>query len=119
VKDARSAVRYVRAHATELRIDPQKLIVSGGSAGGNLAVATAMFENVNEEGEDMKSLPCRTRSCCFSRSSTRRRKATATRSAANAEGNFARAQCPRRAAATITFHGTGDTTRLSRRADFS
>jgi acetyl esterase/lipase len=54
VKDARSAVRYVRAHASEFGIDPQKIIVSGGSAGGHLAVATAMFDGVNEESEDTK-----------------------------------------------------------------
>lgn len=52
VKDARSAVRYVRAHASELGIDPQKIIVSGGSAGGHLAAATALFDAVNEAGED-------------------------------------------------------------------
>lgn len=52
VKDARSAIRYVRSHAAELGIDPQKLIVSGGSAGGHLAAATAMFDQVNEAGED-------------------------------------------------------------------
>lgn len=54
VKDARSAVRYIRAHAAEFGIDPQKIIVSGGSAGGHLAVSTAMFDAVNEEGEDTK-----------------------------------------------------------------
>ncbi|WP_395739638.1 alpha/beta hydrolase [Prosthecobacter sp.] len=54
VKDARSAVRYIRSHATELGIDPQKLIVSGGSAGGHLAAATALFDNVNEDGDDLK-----------------------------------------------------------------
>lgn len=53
VKDARSAIRYVRGHAAELGIDPQKLIVSGGSAGGHLAAATAMFDQVNEAGEDV------------------------------------------------------------------
>lgn len=52
VKDARSAVRYVRAHASELGVDPQKIIVSGGSAGGHLAAATALFNGVNEAGED-------------------------------------------------------------------
>jgi acetyl esterase/lipase len=57
VKDARSAVRYVRAHAAELGIDPQKIIVSGGSAGGHLAVATAMFDGVDEAGEDTKVSP--------------------------------------------------------------
>lgn len=53
VKDARSAVRYVKQHAKELGIDPQKIIVSGGSAGGHLAAATALFDGVNEDGEDM------------------------------------------------------------------
>jgi acetyl esterase len=53
VKDARSAMRHIRAHATELGIDPQKIIVSGGSAGGHLAVSTALFDKVNEEGDDL------------------------------------------------------------------
>lgn len=57
VKDARSAVRYARAHAREFGIDPQKIIVSGGSAGGHLAVSTAMFDTVNEDGEDTV-VPC-------------------------------------------------------------
>jgi len=52
-KDARSAMRYIRAHATELGINPQKIIISGGSAGGHLAVSTALFDQVNEEGDDL------------------------------------------------------------------
>jgi acetyl esterase/lipase len=51
VKDARLAIRYLRAHAAELGIDPQKIAVSGASAGGHLAAATALFD-VNEAGED-------------------------------------------------------------------
>ncbi len=57
VKDVRSAVRYVRAHATELGIDPGKIIVSGGSAGGHLAASTAMFDAVNEDSDDLKVSP--------------------------------------------------------------
>lgn len=57
VKDARSAVRYIRAHASELGIDPQRIIVSGGSAGGHLAAATALFDNVNEDSDDLKVSP--------------------------------------------------------------
>lgn len=57
VRDARSAVRYVRAHAAELGVDPRKVIVSGGSAGGHLAVATAMFDRVDEAGEDASVSP--------------------------------------------------------------
>lgn len=52
VKDGRSAVRYVRAHAEELGIDPNRIAVCGGSAGGHVAASTAMFDRVNEEGED-------------------------------------------------------------------
>ncbi len=54
VKDARSAVRYIRGHAADLGIDTQKIIVSGGSAGGHLAAATALFEQVNESDDDLK-----------------------------------------------------------------
>lgn len=57
VKDVRSAVRYVKAHANELGIDPNKIIASGGSAGGHLAASTAMFDGVNEEGDDLKISP--------------------------------------------------------------
>lgn len=52
VKDSRSAMRYVRAHATELGVDPQKIVANGGSAGGHLAAGTALFDGVDEAGED-------------------------------------------------------------------
>jgi acetyl esterase/lipase len=52
VKDARSAMRYVRAHAAELGIGPQKIVANGGSAGGHLAAGTALFDGVDEAGDD-------------------------------------------------------------------
>lgn len=52
VKDGRSAIRYVRAHASEFGIDPQKIIVNGGSAGGHVAAGTALFDGIDEAGED-------------------------------------------------------------------
>jgi acetyl esterase/lipase len=52
VKDGRSAVRYLRSHAAELGIDPQKIIVSGGSAGGHVAVGTALFDGLDGTDED-------------------------------------------------------------------
>ncbi|WP_294232080.1 alpha/beta hydrolase [Prosthecobacter sp.] len=52
VRDVRSAMRYLHTHANELGIDPKKIIVSGGSAGGHLAAATAIFDKVNEESDD-------------------------------------------------------------------
>ncbi|MCA9070017.1 MAG: alpha/beta hydrolase fold domain-containing protein, partial [Planctomycetaceae bacterium] len=51
VKDGRSGVRFVRSHAKSLGIDPEKIIVSGGSAGGHVAVGTALFDGVDEKGE--------------------------------------------------------------------
>jgi acetyl esterase/lipase len=59
VKDGRSAVRFVRSHADSLGIDPEKIIVSGGSAGGHIAAGTALFKGVDEPGEplDVSSVP--------------------------------------------------------------
>lgn len=59
VKDGRSAVRYVRRHADELKIDPEKIVVSGASAGGHVAVSTALFGGVDEADEptEVSSIP--------------------------------------------------------------
>jgi acetyl esterase len=52
IKDAKSAIRYVRAHAGELGIDPDRIIAAGGSAGGHLAACT-WLEGGDESGEDL------------------------------------------------------------------
>ena len=41
VIDAKAAMRWIRAHAAELGIDPNRLAAGGGSAGGHLAAAVA------------------------------------------------------------------------------
>ena len=40
--DARAAVAWIRAHASRLGIDPERLVLGGASAGAQLAAATAM-----------------------------------------------------------------------------
>lgn len=42
VADARLALRWVQDHADELGIDPAKIVVGGGSAGGHVALWTAL-----------------------------------------------------------------------------
>ena len=53
VEDAKSAVRWVRAHAKELNIDPNKIVSSGGSAGGHLALCTSLINGLDRESEDL------------------------------------------------------------------
>jgi acetyl esterase len=52
VKDGRSAVRYLRSHAEQLGIDPHRIVVAGGSAGGHIAAATALFDGLDDVGDD-------------------------------------------------------------------
>ena len=44
VRDAKAAIRWVRKNADKLRIDPHKIIASGGSAGGHLALCTGLID---------------------------------------------------------------------------
>ncbi|AHF89849.1 lipase [Opitutaceae bacterium TAV5] len=53
VEDARSAIRYIRAHAGDLGIDPARIIACGASAGGHLAAATALFSEINDPADDL------------------------------------------------------------------
>ncbi len=56
VSDGRAAVRWVQAHAAELGIDPAKVIVSGGSAGGHVAAWTAIAGPGPDEGDPAPEL---------------------------------------------------------------
>jgi acetyl esterase/lipase len=51
--DAKSALRFVRAHASELGIDPQRIAAAGGSAGGHLAAFTALVNGLDDPKDDL------------------------------------------------------------------
>ena len=57
VKDARSAMRWIREHAEEYQIDPQKIVACGQSAGGQLALSTALIDQVNEATDNLDVSP--------------------------------------------------------------
>lgn len=56
-KDARSAIRWLRENTGMLKINPDKIVVGGQSAGGQLALATALMDSVNENSDIMKISP--------------------------------------------------------------
>ncbi|NQU51931.1 MAG: alpha/beta hydrolase fold domain-containing protein, partial [Bacteroidetes bacterium] len=53
VKDARSAMRFLKMNGENLRIDTNKIVAAGGSAGGHLAACTAIINNINEETDNL------------------------------------------------------------------
>ena len=48
IQDAKAAVRYLRANATRLGIDPDRIGAMGGSAGGQLVLLLGLTPNVEE-----------------------------------------------------------------------
>ena len=48
--DARAAVRWLRAHADEYRIDPMKIAIGGGSAGAFTSLMVAYGSGEGESG---------------------------------------------------------------------
>jgi len=57
VQDAKSAMRWVRSHADELGIDPQRIAAGGGSAGGHLAAFVGMVEGLDAADDDHSVSP--------------------------------------------------------------
>jgi len=52
IADAKSAMRWVRANADQLGIDPNRIISGGGSAGGHLAACTAVIDEFDDPSDD-------------------------------------------------------------------
>jgi acetyl esterase len=57
VMDAKSAMRWVRWNAVKLHIDRNRIVAAGQSAGGHLALCTAMIDDYNEKSDNL-SISC-------------------------------------------------------------
>jgi acetyl esterase/lipase len=53
VKDAKSAIRWLRKNAKKYKIGSDKIVATGNSAGGHLALATSLVDNWNEKSDDI------------------------------------------------------------------
>ena len=54
VADGKSAVRWIRANAKRLGVDPGRIAAGGGSAGGHVAACTGVIACFEGKGEDGK-----------------------------------------------------------------
>lgn len=59
VEDGKSAIRWVRAHAAELGINPKMVVAAGGSAGGHVAACTGTIvgQELDDEDHQISSRP--------------------------------------------------------------
>jgi acetyl esterase len=57
IHDARSSMRWVRSHAAELGIDPNRIASAGGSAGGHLAAHVGMADGLDDPVDDKNVSP--------------------------------------------------------------
>lgn len=63
IMDVKTAIRFLRAHAAEYEIDPERIGVIGRSAGGHLAAYAAMNTDTYEDGE-WPGYSSRVQACC-------------------------------------------------------
>ncbi|RRA99157.1 alpha/beta hydrolase [Larkinella rosea] len=57
VIDVRSAMRWLREHASDFGVDPNKIVAGGQSVGGQLVLCTAMIDTPNDPQDNLKISP--------------------------------------------------------------
>lgn len=61
VTDAKSAIRWIKSHAGELGVDPDRLVTGGGSAGGHICVLAALNDAGLDDPGDPPGIDTRVR----------------------------------------------------------
>lgn len=51
VTDGRSAIRWMKQHAEELGVDPQRIITGGGSAGGHISILASLNAGLDDPAD--------------------------------------------------------------------
>jgi acetyl esterase/lipase len=110
IADAKSAIRWVRAHAREFGINANRIAAGGGSAGGHLAATAATLQQFDEKNEDPKISSVPNALALFNPVLD-----TTNIPASYGFGDKAEAASPlhhvrKGAPPAIVFHGTADTT---------
>lgn len=114
VADARDAIRYVRAHAGELGIDPKRVAAGGGSAGGHIAACLGTIEEDAASKPD--ALALFNPACVLapieglSRMDPKKSEQLKERMGTDPVDLSPAHHVSEKAPPTIIFHGTGDTT---------
>lgn len=57
IRDAKSAIRWLRFHANDYGIDPARLVISGGSAGAHIAASLGAMDTYNNPEDDLSVSP--------------------------------------------------------------
>jgi acetyl esterase/lipase len=120
MSDARAAFRWVQEHAQELGIDPAKMITQGGSAGGLLAVWTAMPQAGPAKDDAPITIPPAALILMFPETDTVEDPNDAAKrfggDTALAAACSAPQHMPKKMPPTIIFHGLADVTVPCRRS---
>ena len=111
VSDGKSAIRYVREHALELGIDPNKIIAAGGSAGGHVAACTGVIKGYDDNTENLKISSVPNAMVLFNPVLDTTDKGYGAKKVAGRETEISpTSHVVSRIVPTIVFHGTADKT---------
>jgi len=110
VEDAISGMRWVRANAGKLGIDPDRIAAGGGSAGGYLSAATLLVDHINAK-TDPAGVSAKPNALVLFNPGFGNRETDGKPDPRDADGkgnlvNYVKPGAP----PTIIFHGTADTT---------